>query len=436
MSKPRGAVCNLDCEYCFFLAKEELYPGSDFRMSRAVLEAYVGQLVAGHADATEVVLAFQGGEPTMMGLDFFATAVALARAAIRPTQRILFTIQTNGTLLDDAWGAFLAREGFLVGLSIDGPRAMHDAFRVDKGGKPTFDRVLGGLDVLRRHGVAWNVLTTANAANAPRGREVCTFLRDELGACVFQLIPIVEREGDGVSRRRVDGAAYGRFLVDVFEEWVRHDVGDVFVTMFDSARATTSSTPNTSWGTSATAARCSSSSPRRGGWRSGWTRSGSCHSSAAPAASDSPAMAVARRTGSTRPPTASPTSTTCARATWTSSRTSTGRCASWPTPCAAAARPPSCAPGASGRTRAGRRTTPAPAATGARGAAATDHGLPLRRPRTPSSRRRGKDPDRRGRPGSLTLYAGAASLDDETWSPAARSLRHPHEHGGRRPLSR
>lgn len=237
MSKPRGAICNLDCEYCFFLTKEELYPGSDFRMSRPVLEAYIGQLVAGHADGTEVVLAFQGGEPTMMGLDFFRTAVELARAAIRPTQELLVTIQTNGTLLDDEWGAFLAREGVLVGLSIDGPRAMHDAYRVDKGGKPTFDRVLGGLDVLRRHGVEWNALTTVNTANAEHGREVYTFLRDDLGARYVQLIPIVEREGDGVSHRTVDGDAYGRFLVDVFEEWVRHDVGDVFVTMFDTALA-------------------------------------------------------------------------------------------------------------------------------------------------------------------------------------------------------
>jgi uncharacterized protein len=237
MSKPRGAICNLDCEYCFFLTKEELYPGSDFRMSRAVLEAYITQLVAGHADGEEVVLAFQGGEPTMMGVDFFRTAVALARAAIRPTQQLLFTIQTNGTLLDDGWGEFLAEEAFLVGLSIDGPREMHDVFRVDKGGKPTFDRVLRGLDVLRRHDVEWNALTTVNAANAGHGREVYTFLRDELGARFVQLIPIVEREGDGVSRRTIDGAAYGRFLVDVFEEWVRHDVGDVFVTAFDTALA-------------------------------------------------------------------------------------------------------------------------------------------------------------------------------------------------------
>ncbi len=237
MSKPRGAICNLDCEYCFFLVKEELYPGSTFRMSRPVLEAYVEQLVAGHADGEEVVLAFQGGEPTMMSLDFFRLAVDLARAAVRPSQRLLFTMQTNGTLLDDEWGDFLAAEGFLVGLSIDGPRAMHDAFRVDKGGKPTFDRVLRGLDVLVRCGVEWNALTTVNSANGDHGREVYTFLRDDLGARFIQLIPIVERDGAGVSHRTVGPEQYGRFLIDVFEEWVRNDVGDVFVTMFDTSLA-------------------------------------------------------------------------------------------------------------------------------------------------------------------------------------------------------
>lgn len=244
MSKPRGAICNLDCEYCFFLTKEELYPGSDFRMSRPVLEAYIGQLVAGHADDTEVVLAFQGGEPTMMGLDFFVTAVALARAAIRPTQELLVTIQTNGTLLDDAWGAFLAREGVLVGLSIDGPRAMHDAYRVDKGGKPTFDRVVRGLRTLQAHGVRWNALTTVNSANEHHPREVYRFLRDDLGAQYIQFIPIVERPSPGgiptgsqVTDRSVSPGGYGAFLSEVFDEWVRRDVGRVFVQMFDTTLA-------------------------------------------------------------------------------------------------------------------------------------------------------------------------------------------------------
>ena len=262
MAKPTGAVCNLDCEYCFFLSKEQLYPDSTFRMSPEVHEEYLRQLFAAHGEQAEVVVAYQGGEPTLMGLDFFARSVELSERFRKPGQTISHTIQTNGTLLDDEWGAFLAEHGFLVGLSIDGPRPMHDEFRVDKGGKPTFDRVVDGWDVLRRHDVEWNALTTINAANAGHGLEVYRFLRDELGAVFIQLIPIVERmtpellpmadsgwgvrakdrplyrqAGSAVTHRSISGAQYGRFLIDVFEEWARHDVGDVFVQVFDTALA-------------------------------------------------------------------------------------------------------------------------------------------------------------------------------------------------------
>ncbi len=237
MAKPTGAICNLDCEYCFFLSKDELYPGSGFRMQPEVHEAYVQQLLAGHADGEEVVVAFQGGEPTLMGVDFFRRTIELERLFAGPGQQVLNTLQTNGTLLDDEWGRFLADHGFLVGLSVDGPRPMHDAFRVDKGGKPTFDRVMRGLDVLRRHQVEWNALTTVHAANADHPLEVYRFLRDDLGARFIQFIPIVEWESDGVSRRSVRPEQYGGFLIEVFEEWARHDVGDVFVQTFDTSLA-------------------------------------------------------------------------------------------------------------------------------------------------------------------------------------------------------
>jgi uncharacterized protein len=237
MAKPTGAVCNLDCEYCFYLAKEALYPGSDFRMADDLLERYVAGLLQAHAGLPEVVVAFQGGEPTLMGLDFFRRVLELERQYAEPGQEVLNTLQTNATLLDDAWGQFLADSGFLVGVSIDGPRDLHDAFRVDKGGKPTYDRVMAGLDVLKRHGVEWNALTVVNSRSAGRGLEVYRFLRDDLGAQFIQLIPIVERDGDGVSTRTVNPADYGQFLIDVFEEWIRHDVGDVFVQSFDTALA-------------------------------------------------------------------------------------------------------------------------------------------------------------------------------------------------------
>jgi uncharacterized protein len=237
MAKPTGAVCNLDCEYCFYLSKESLCPGSEFRMPDEVLERYLTGLLRAHAGLPEVVVAFQGGEPTMMGLDFFRRVLELERQYAEPGQEILNTLQTNATLIDDAWGEFLADHGFLVGVSIDGPRDLHDAFRVDKGGKPTFDRVTAGLDVLKRHGVEWNALTVVSSQSAGRGLEVYRFLRDDLGAQFIQLIPVVERDGDGVSTRTTTPGDYGQFLIDVFEEWVRRDVGDVFVQSFDTALA-------------------------------------------------------------------------------------------------------------------------------------------------------------------------------------------------------
>src|SRR5450759_8537 len=178
MAKPTGAICNLDCEYCFFLSKEMLYPGSRFRMAEELQEQYIRQLIEAHARAREVIVAWQGGEPTLMGLDFFRRSIELERRYARPGQRILNTLQTNGTLLTDEWGIFLKEHGFLVGISIDGPRPVHDTYRVDKGSKPTFDKVMRGLSMLRRHGVEYNVLTTVHAANERRGLEVYRFLRD------------------------------------------------------------------------------------------------------------------------------------------------------------------------------------------------------------------------------------------------------------------
>ncbi len=262
LAKPTGAICNLDCEYCFFLSKESLYPGSPFRMSDDLLESYIRQLVEAHGRSPEVTIAWQGGEPTLMGVEFFRRSVEVVQHYLKPGQRVAHTIQTNATLIDDAWAELFTEHGFLVGVSIDGPREVHDRYRVDKGGKPTFDRVMRGLSTLKEHGVDWNALTTVHAANHDRGLEVYRFLRDDLGATFTQFIPIIERatsdtlqvasqgwgagvrgrplylqEGDLVTDRSVPPDGFGRFLIDVFEEWVRHDVGDVFVQMFDVALA-------------------------------------------------------------------------------------------------------------------------------------------------------------------------------------------------------
>jgi len=260
LAKPTGAVCNLDCSYCFFLSKEMLYPGSRFRMADELLETYLRQLIEAHARSPEVTIAWQGGEPTLMGLDFFRRSVELAELYLRPGQRAAYTIQTNGTLLDPEWAAFFREHDFLVGISIDGPRELHDAYRVNKGGKGSFDDVMRGLGHLRGAGVEWNALTTIHAANADHGREVYRFLRDDCGARFVQLIPIIERvaeasedgtvpwtswrdrplyvqDGSRVTARSVTAEQYGRFLIDVFEEWVRRDVGEVYVQMFDVALA-------------------------------------------------------------------------------------------------------------------------------------------------------------------------------------------------------
>jgi uncharacterized protein len=243
LSKPTGAICNLDCAYCFFLAKEMLYPGSRFRMADELLENYIRQLIESH-QTPEVTIAWQGGEPTLMGLDFFKRSIEHAQKYLQPGQTVQNTIQTNGTLINDEWAAFFKANNFLVGISIDGPREMHDYYRKDKGGAPTFDKVMRGLSFLKKHGVDWNALTTLNQANVDHPLEVYRFLRDECDARFIQFIPIVERLhehgvpfGNAVTDRSVTARQYGQFLIDVFEEWVRRDIAKVYVQMFDVALA-------------------------------------------------------------------------------------------------------------------------------------------------------------------------------------------------------
>lgn len=259
MAKPTGAVCNLDCTYCYFLSKERLYPGSKFRMSDEVLEEYIRQLLDAH-EVPEVQVAFQGGEPTLMGLEFFEKAVEFAQRFKKNSQTLSFSLQTNGTRIDDAWCSFFKKHGFLVGLSVDGPKEVHDTYRLNKGGKGTFDRVLEAWKLMQSRGVNVNILCTVHAANQNRGAEVYRFFRDDLGAEFIQFIPIVERTteenhdlaergwsqnergdrplyeqvGSSVTSRSVNPEAYGRFLCEVFDEWVSQDVGKVFVQLFDA----------------------------------------------------------------------------------------------------------------------------------------------------------------------------------------------------------
>jgi uncharacterized protein len=244
LAKPTGAICNLGCSYCFFLDKELLYEGSGFRMSEETLDAYIRSLIDMHR-TPEVTVAWQGGEPTLMGLDFFRKAMELEERYRKPGMSFLNTIQTNGTQLTDEWGTFLKENDFLVGISIDGPRELHDAYRVDKGGKGSFDHVMRGLRILQKHGVEYNILTTVNRVNGDYPLEVYRFLRDDAGTKWMQFIPVVERvdeqgnpaylTGTRASDRSVRAEQFGSFLTTIFDEWVRNDVGRVFVQTFEAA---------------------------------------------------------------------------------------------------------------------------------------------------------------------------------------------------------
>lgn len=243
MAKPTGSSCNLACKYCFFLAKEKLYPDSSFRMTDELLDEYIRQYLNAPR-IPQATVAWQGGEPTMMGLDFFRRSIECEKRYKKPGMTVDNTIQTNATLLDDEWCRFLKENNFLVGISIDGPRELHDANRVDKGGNPTFDRVMQGYELLKKYEVNCNILCTVHAANGDYPLEVYSFFRDELDAEFIQFIAIVERDNESgcqesgeVTDRSVAPEQYGEFLACVFDEWVQLDVGRVFVQIFDVSLA-------------------------------------------------------------------------------------------------------------------------------------------------------------------------------------------------------
>jgi uncharacterized protein len=260
MTKPRGAICNLDCKYCYFLSKEMLYPGSRSRMADELLETYTQQYIESQR-VNEVTFAWQGGEPTLMGLDFFRRAIHYQKKYGRPGMKIHNSLQTNGTLLEDEWCRFFKEHDFLIGLSVDGPEELHDAYRVNKGGKGSFNQVMRGWKLLKAFDVDYNILCTVHAANQDHPLEIYRFFRDELKTQFIQFIPIVERtttqilplanvgwsdrdggerplytqSGSQITNRTVNAQKYGEFLIAIFDEWVRHDVGQVYVQMFDVA---------------------------------------------------------------------------------------------------------------------------------------------------------------------------------------------------------
>jgi len=265
MAKPTGPLCNLACEYCFYLEKEALFPIDEhYRMSDEVLEAFI-RTVAQYQTIPELLYAWQGGEPTLMGLDFFRRAVSLEKRYAQG-RRIVNTLQTNGILLDEEWCSFLAENNFLVGLSLDGPEDIHDLYRRDRGGKPTFSRVTRALHLLKKHGVEFNILACVTRESAKRPGDVYRFFKGR-GVRFIQFTPIVERmptaEADRLGLKlgtppelddsdrpdvtpwTVDPEDYGDFLIAVFNEWVRNDVGSVFVMNFEWAIGSWMGSPQT-----------------------------------------------------------------------------------------------------------------------------------------------------------------------------------------------
>ncbi|PSU33530.1 anaerobic sulfatase maturase [Photobacterium lutimaris] len=254
MSKPTGSVCNLDCDYCFYLEKEKLYPerNANWQMSDETLEAYIRQHIeAQHTD--HVTFAWQGGEPLMMGIVFFQRALKLQHQYANG-KTIDNTLQTNGVLLNDEWCALFKQNNFLIGISIDGPKHLHDKHRTTRSGKGSYQKVVEGIRLLRIHGVQFNTLTVVGSHNVDHAIEVYQHLKS-LGSDCHQYIPLVERTSEqptkdgiylvspehNVAASVTDWSApslkFGRFLSAIFDYWVRNDVGTIFVPYFENTLA-------------------------------------------------------------------------------------------------------------------------------------------------------------------------------------------------------
>jgi len=255
MAKPTGFRCNIACDYCFYLEKESgtlKSTQNQRRMDDATLESYVRNYIDANP-AQEIEFAWQGGEPTLAGIDFYEKALRLQAKHARG-KTITNAMQTNGLLINDNWARFLARNNFLIGLSVDGPPHLHNAHRVARNGKGVHTKVIDALDHLKRHRVEYNILSVVNATTAQHPAEIYRYLARELEAQFIQFIPAVEQRTKSASSGElahpqtldptvettpwsVSGEDYGRFMIGVFDEWVRHDVGRVFVQLFDNALA-------------------------------------------------------------------------------------------------------------------------------------------------------------------------------------------------------
>ena len=233
MLKTTGAKCNLDCQYCFYLDKEALYPSGTFKISDKVLEEYTKQYLKSQP-LCEVSFDWQGGEPTLLGIDFYKKALRYQQKYAKPYQECVNSFQTNGILLNDEWCKFFKDNNFLVGLSLDGPQELHDKYRLDGGKKPTHKKVEAALQLLQKYEVDYNILCCVSQANAKQPLEVYNYFK-EVGVDKIQLLPVVNINHDSgeVSKESITGVQYGNFLISIFDEWYEKDIGSTFIFLFE-----------------------------------------------------------------------------------------------------------------------------------------------------------------------------------------------------------
>ncbi len=250
MVKPVGSLCNLDCSYCYYLDKASLYDHHQPKMDFKLLEEYIKQYISAN-DVPEVTFCWHGGEPLLAGIDYYRRAIAFQNK-YRGSKKIINTLQTNGILVNNEWCDFFRGNNFLVGVSLDGPKDIHDKYRRDKRGEPTFDRVMKAVEVMANRGVEYNILCTVNSMSEGRGAEVYLFLRSVTR--FIQFLPVLEHvargdntgkmyivqpgtEGSEPAPWSVSAKGFGQFMIDVFNQWIVNDVGRVFVQLFDSTLA-------------------------------------------------------------------------------------------------------------------------------------------------------------------------------------------------------
>ncbi len=238
--KPVGAVCNLACQYCYYLEKQQLYPnGTNFRMSDDMLEEYIIQHINA-SSGSEIFFSWHGGEPTLAGLQFFQRIVEIQQKHLPENCRIVNGLQTNGTLLNDEWCHFLKNENFIIGISMDGPERFHSTNRFRKDGQSCFDDVLRGYQFLISYGIPCEILCVVNSSNAHYPLEIYRFFK-ELKAVFITFLPLVEKQnsnGKLISERTVPSKVFGEFLCTIFDEWKTSDIGTIKIQIFEEALRT------------------------------------------------------------------------------------------------------------------------------------------------------------------------------------------------------